>query len=277
MAWTEILRFSKVNRNGLFCQSIYHVLLLIFVGYIYIRFSCACTEDPKDDAFSCFKDYSTQKLNLDRSERQLYSGTDVETLRAFCSSFISAMACISELIETCPADKYSDIEMALINFQEFETVLANLCKTEDLYEKYAQYQTCFYTRGLRSEKCFELSFNSSMTLMSSFEYLSTEEICGKLQITIDCIRRNIIQGCGHKAADLVELLVRPMVRQSNSCDIQISKETYTHQQGEEGLFPDDRDEETGPYSNSDSHNYNRFDIRLYTFFMVLLVNLQTFS
>ncbi|KAL3851859.1 hypothetical protein ACJMK2_015561 [Sinanodonta woodiana] len=187
------------------------------------------------------------------------------------------MACISELIETCPADKHSDIEMALVNFQEFETVLANLCKTEDLYEKYAQYQTCFYTRGLRSEKCFELSFNSSMNLMSSFEYLSTEEICGKLQITIDCIRSNIAQGCGRKAADLVELLVRPMVRQSNSCDIQIAKEIYTHQQGEDRPFADNGDEETKTYSNSDSNNYNRLDIRFYTFVMVIFMNSYRFS
>ncbi|KAK3581251.1 hypothetical protein CHS0354_032973 [Potamilus streckersoni] len=248
---------------------------------ISVKDAYACPQHPANEAFSCFRDYSSQKLNLDSSERQLYSGIDVEILRAFCSSFKSAMTCISQLIRTCPQNKHSDIEMALVNFQGSETVLANLCQTEDLYEKYAQYQTCFYTRGLRSQKCFQSSFNSSIHLMSSFEDLSLEDICSKLRKTKECIRLNIAQGCGQKAADLVELLINPMIRKSNHCDLHIAIQTVTPQHGRIKSFADEKNVESRTYRNNVSNSSLRPSFGTNTVIIVLfisnIITLRAFS
>ncbi|KAL3851854.1 hypothetical protein ACJMK2_015556 [Sinanodonta woodiana] len=272
MQWNIITCCSEMIWNGLCCMSLYHVWFLLLLGINGAKDVYACPQQPANEAFSCFRDYSSQKLNLDSSERQLYSGVDVEILRAFCSSFKSAMTCISELIRTCPEDKHSDIELALVNFQGSETVLANLCQTEELYEKYAQYQSCFYTRGLRSQKCFQSSFNSSIHLMSSFEDLSLEDTCSKLRKTKECIRLNIARDCGQKAADLVELLINPMIRKSNRCDLHIPIQTVAPQHGQVKSFADKKNMESRTYSNTGSSSSLRPSFATNTIIIVLFIS-----
>ncbi|KAL5013468.1 hypothetical protein ScPMuIL_007738 [Solemya velum] len=184
---------------------------------------CGCPSNVQQKAFSCFRDYSTQLLNMHKSSRKLFSGVDVETLRAFCSSYISAMDCIAVLKSNCPEDVHSDIDFTLINVEGAYKELSELCHDDNIYEIYARHQTCFREEGDMSEWCYKQNMNISIRFMSKIDNRALEELCGDINKVQACIKPNIESKCGPEAVKLVEILVKPMIRGSTQCDYRVEQ------------------------------------------------------
>ncbi|CAG2253797.1 unnamed protein product [Mytilus edulis] len=79
--------------------------------------------------------------------------------------------------------------------------------------------TCFLTSGSYSERCFEDTMNTSVRLMSRFDDKSLPQLCRDFRKTLNCIQTKIKRRCNDEAAALVPVLVKPMVRRSNLCDL----------------------------------------------------------
>lgn len=184
--------------------------------------SCSDTEMLKKEAVACFRSYGTQKTYVDRSEQRLFSGIDIETLRAYCSSYLEAIQCVSKLVTGCPSSAQSQVEEALVSYNGIQEELTDLCRTQNLYELYAQYMTCYAERGQKSDWCFESKLNNSML---SIYKLPSPEFCGRIQEATYCIQNNIRQECGEKAAELVHLLVKPTVFGSSHCKYDVQENT----------------------------------------------------
>ncbi|KAH3876442.1 hypothetical protein DPMN_000284 [Dreissena polymorpha] len=161
----------------------------------------------------CFREYSIQKVFVDRSERRLFSGIDIEILRAYCSAYLDAYSCVRQLMQSCPSSHHADIKTAVTPFAD-EHELTELCKTHRLYELYAQYMMCFSDRGKKSDWCFDKEINSSVMHLHQVE---VQELCNRLVSVTRCIESNIRLGCGEQAAELVHLLVKPTVPGSGQC------------------------------------------------------------
>ncbi|XP_052073386.1 uncharacterized protein LOC127711389 [Mytilus californianus] len=178
-----------------------------------------CPSNVQREAFSCFAGYSTQLLNMQKSSETLFTGVDVELLRAFCSSYIQSMTCVDTLKKKCPSTLHEKIEVTLFHFEGAREELSELCKDDALYEVYARHMTCFLTSGSYSERCFEDTMNTSVRLMSRFDDKSLPQLCRDFRKTLNCIQTKIKRRCNEEAAGLVPILVKPMVRRSNLCDL----------------------------------------------------------
>ncbi|KAH3876441.1 uncharacterized protein LOC127868696 [Dreissena polymorpha] len=169
----------------------------------------------------CFREYSIQKVYVDRSERRLFSGIDIEILRAYCSAYLDAYSCVRQLMQSCPTSHHKDIKTALASFAD-DPELTELCKTHRLYELYAQYMMCFSDRGKKSDWCFDKEINSSV--MHVYQ-VKVQELCNRMVSVTRCIESNIRLGCGEQAAELVHLLVKPTVPGSGQCVYPLNPET----------------------------------------------------
>ncbi|XP_061195418.1 uncharacterized protein LOC133203665 [Saccostrea echinata] len=209
----------------------YHLILLFFTltgslgaDYLY------CPSPVQKYAFECFTDYNTQMLNMKKSSATLLSGVDVEILRAFCSSYNTAMACIRNMKELCPMSLHRKIEATQMNLEGAQSELSALCSDDSIYERYARYMTCFREFGPYSESCFKRKMNSKIRLMQWINEDDIFQLCRDLARTLDCITSTITIECGPEAAQLVPVLVKPMVKKSTKCDMistTISEETQT--------------------------------------------------
>lgn len=176
-----------------------------------------CPENLRQTTTACFNNYGTQKSFVDRSEQRLFSGIDIEILRAYCSSYIEATLCIQRLKNDCPTSAENEIRMAINNYTglQGEGELQNLCRTKSLYELYAQHMNCYAQRGKMSDLCFD---RSNVAGVYSSQW-AKEEICRRLQNATLCIENIIYKGCGEEAKELVHLLVRATVRGSRDCAV----------------------------------------------------------
>ncbi|KAK3101399.1 hypothetical protein FSP39_003246 [Pinctada imbricata] len=177
-----------------------------------------CPSNPQRSAFSCFTEYNTQLLNMQKSRGTLFSGVDVEILRAFCSSYNRAMNCIRRLKSNCPENEQRRIDVTLYNLEGARNELSELCGDDKIYEIYARHMTCFQSAGPYSEQCFEDIMNTTIRLMKRIDDKGLHQLCNDLHLTLRCIRSNIDLNCGKEAASLVNVLVKPMVRRSTKCD-----------------------------------------------------------
>ncbi|XP_045164340.2 uncharacterized protein LOC123528584 [Mercenaria mercenaria] len=182
---------------------------------------CPDVETLKSDAEACFRPYSTQKLYLDRNDQKLFSGIDIEILRAYCSSYLKAMQCVSKLLKDCPQSSQKQVEEAIVNYNGIQEELTDLCTTQRLYELYAQYMTCYSTRGQKSEWCYKSKLNNTVPNIYT---QPTEQFCRRVQEATFCIENNIRQGCGEQAKELVHLLVTPTISGSAQCKYNIVEE-----------------------------------------------------
>ncbi|XP_064606869.1 uncharacterized protein LOC135471534 [Liolophura sinensis] len=199
--------------------SSYLVGMLCFIQAIPVVYG-QCPKRVQDHANACMADYSTQFQNMQSDRRKLFSGMDVEPLRAFCSGYKQSMACIEVLKRNCSnnsQEAYPKIDTALLNLKGARTALTDLCKDDNLYEVYARFRTCFVTEGPASEYCFTRIMNVSIQLLTTLDYKSTDELCSDMRQVMQCIKSNIELHCGMEASTIVEKLVRPMVRGSSQC------------------------------------------------------------
>ncbi|XP_041377925.1 uncharacterized protein LOC121390219 [Gigantopelta aegis] len=71
--------------------------------------------------------------------------------------------------------------------------------------------------------------------MSNIDHKSVDELCSNVKKILDCIKPNIVRKCGSKAAKLVEVLVKPMIKGSTQCDYNIVKTKTTKTPSESTL------------------------------------------
>ncbi|KAH3876424.1 uncharacterized protein LOC127868688 isoform X2 [Dreissena polymorpha] len=214
-------RKNKVTLKSLctFCRI---NVFLIAVCLLPICAALCPTSDRVQAATQeCFREYSIQKVYVDRGERRLYSGVDIEILRAYCSAYLDAFNCVRQLLQSCPTSHHKDIKAALTPFAD-DPELTELCKTHRLYELYAQYMICFSDRGKKSDWCFDKEISSSV--MHVYQ-VDVQELCNRMLSVTRCIESNIRLGCGEQAADLVHLLVKPTVPGSGQCVYPLYPET----------------------------------------------------
>lgn len=211
------LRFFENFTNTL---KLSWIIEWIFIMQVFpCCFGNSCPSNVQREAFSCFSGYSTQLLNMQKSTETLFTGVDVELLRAFCSSYVQSMNCIEDLKVSCPLNLHTKIDITLINFDGAKDELEELCRDDALYEVYARHMTCFLNYGSYSERCFEDTMNTTVRLMKRIDDKSLPQLCGDFRKVLNCIRSNIERSCGQEAANLVPVLVKPMVRRSNLCDL----------------------------------------------------------
>ncbi|KAH3876431.1 hypothetical protein DPMN_000271 [Dreissena polymorpha] len=103
------------------------------------QYGCCAAQCPTSDRVKattqeCLREYSIQKVYVDRSERRLYSGVDIEILRAYCSAYLEAFNCVRQLLQSCPTSHHADLKTALAPFAD-DPELTELCKTHRLYER----------------------------------------------------------------------------------------------------------------------------------------------
>ncbi|XP_062582675.1 uncharacterized protein LOC134244425 [Saccostrea cucullata] len=79
--------------------------------------------------------------------------------------------------------------------------------------------TCFQEFGPHSESCFKREMNSQLRLMQWISEDDIYQLCSDLAQTLDCITSTITIECGPEAAQLVPVLVKPMVKKSSKCDV----------------------------------------------------------
>ncbi|XP_062611517.1 uncharacterized protein LOC134273326 [Saccostrea cucullata] len=178
-----------------------------------------CPSPVQKYAFECFTDYNTQMLNMKKSSATLLSGVDVEILRAFCSSYNTAVACIGNIKEVCPKSLHRKIEATQMNLEGAHSELSELCSDDSIYERYARYMACFREFGPYSESCFKREMKSQLRLMQWISEDDIYQLCSDLAQTLDCITSTITIECGPEAAQLVPVLVKPMVKKSSKCDV----------------------------------------------------------
>ncbi|XP_048743894.1 uncharacterized protein LOC125657249 [Ostrea edulis] len=178
-----------------------------------------CPSPVQKYAFQCFTSYNTQMLNMIKSSATLFSGVDVEILRAFCSSYNQAMDCIENMKRLCPVSLHRKIEVTQMNLEGAKPELSALCNDDNIYERYARHMTCFREYGAYSERCFEKEMNSTIRLMQWISEDDFYQLCSDLSRTLDCIKSKIARTCGPEAVQLVPILVKPMVRKSTKCDV----------------------------------------------------------
>ncbi|KAK6175325.1 hypothetical protein SNE40_013813 [Patella caerulea] len=206
---------------------IFKLLLLSVIISVIPAVSATCPRDVTATAYGCFTSYSRNLQNMESSRRQLCCGVDVETLRAFCSSYVQAMSCIRRLKSDCPESYHSKIDVPLVNLEGAHEGLHDLCSDDFLYERYARYQSCFMLEGDESEYCFHKNLNTSIRILSKIDK-TTHQLCTDMKKVVKCITYNINLKCGPRAAELVELLVKPMVRHSAQCNYHIDTETTSN-------------------------------------------------
>ncbi|XP_060072771.1 uncharacterized protein LOC132552601 [Ylistrum balloti] len=195
------------------------VALTVFVTiFMFCVTDGLCPSKLKMHSFSCFGDYNTQFLNMQKSQRTLFSGVDVELLRAFCSAYLSAMTCINQLRTECGKDHHHVIEGPLINLNGATDELSFMCKNDDIYEVYARHMSCYMSHGSYSERCFHDVMNTTSRFLKRLNWKSLDDLCSDLSQVLLCIKGNIGQSCGQEAASLMDVLAKPMVRSSTMCD-----------------------------------------------------------
>lgn len=182
---------------------------------------CTDIHALKNDAAACFRPYNTQKHNVDRSDQKLFSGINIEILRAYCSSYLDAMQCVSRLLTGCPASSQREVEETLVSYNGIQEELTDLCTTQRLYELYSQHMGCFSSRGEKSEWCYKSKLNNTVQNIYS---TPSEEFCSQVRDATFCIENNIRQGCGEQAKELVHLLVKPTISGSAQCKYNIVQE-----------------------------------------------------
>lgn len=106
-----------------------------------------------------------------------------------------------------------------MNLQGAKPEVSALCTDDNIYERYARHMTCLREYGAYSERCFRDGMNSSIRLMQWISEDDIYQLCSDLNRTVDCITSKIGRWCGPEAAQLIPILVKPMVRKSTKCDV----------------------------------------------------------
>lgn len=228
---------------------------------------CSDTTMLKKEALSCFRAYDTQKIYVDRSDQRLFSGIDIETLRAYCSSYREAIMCVSKLVSSCPKTAQQQVEEALVNYNGIQEELTDLCTTQKLYELYAQYMNCYAERGQKSDWCYESKLNNSI---QNIYKPPTPEFCSLMEEATSCIENNIRSACGEQATELVHLLVKPTVPGSAHCKYNIIQENTPQTMKTEGGNGGRKNHQNERATSSDTKN-SQLSTVLHSSNIVLLV------
>lgn len=203
---------------------------LFVVAMQVLMVGSSCPRDVSTLAHTCFTSYSREYQNMQASPKRLCCGVDVETLRAFCSSYMHGMDCISDLKKRCPESKHGTIEEAMTNLHGAEEALKSLCSDDTNIEVYARFQSCFTRTGPTSEVCFQRHLNTSIQFMPNMDAKHMAEFCSDMRGAVRCIQDNVRKTCGEDAAKLATTLVKPMVRQSTKCDYNVVTKTPSSRQ-----------------------------------------------
>ncbi|KAL4227107.1 hypothetical protein ACF0H5_015080 [Mactra antiquata] len=182
---------------------------------------CLDADTLKSAALDCFQDYNLYKLNVDHSDYRLFSGIDIEILRAYCTSYTGALQCVSNLVKSCPKSTQIKLEEELNKQKNIQEELTELCTTQRLYELYAQYMSCYTAKGRKTNWCYESKLNKSDHNLHQYP---TENFCIRVQETAHCIETAIRQSCGEQAAELVHLLVKSSISGSAYCKYNVMHE-----------------------------------------------------
>ncbi|KAK3103521.1 hypothetical protein FSP39_019833 [Pinctada imbricata] len=177
-----------------------------------------CPGNVKVAASTCFANYKQHYVNIQKRENTLFTGVDVEILRSFCSSYIDAMKCITDLKSRCASNSKFQINSTLADFDVAVDELSSLCLNDVVYEVYARHRTCFEMNKAYSMRCFDNIMNTSVRLLRRIDHKPLDEFCGDMKKLLSCIGNNIERNCNREAASLVEKLVKPMIRRSSQCD-----------------------------------------------------------
>ncbi|KAL8606677.1 hypothetical protein ACOMHN_055352 [Nucella lapillus] len=172
-------------------------------------------------AHACFTEFSREYQNMKNSPKLLCCGLDVETLRAFCSSYMRAASCIEDLMTQC--EDPAAIGHALTNLQGARPALHAMCSDDTLIERYARHQSCIAQAGPTTLQCIRryLNTSSNVRLLANVRTHHTAEFCRSMALTMQCVHRNVGQQCGHRVSQLVAILVHPMIRYSTTCDLSL--------------------------------------------------------
>ncbi|GFO44159.1 hypothetical protein PoB_007066400 [Plakobranchus ocellatus] len=189
-----------------------------------------CPSDLSTEARDCFSTYNVKAQSMQRSPLKLCCGVDVETLRAFCHSYIKGMRCVHILRSSCPAENHYMIDNGLVDLRGAEKALNSLCVNDSIIEQYAQYQGCLTYAGSGSEACFATHLLDNRDATDNIRFLSTvntdnmDEFCRKMKATVTCVQSNVRRVCGQgrqQAVKLASILVKLMVRHSTDCDYEV--------------------------------------------------------
>ncbi|XP_070193403.1 uncharacterized protein [Littorina saxatilis] len=216
--------------------------LLVVTWQAALGARSSCT-GVRDEAGACFTDYSREFHNMQTpGSKRLCCGVDVETLRAFCSSYMKAMQCIEGLKERCPGDK-NRIQEAMRNLKGAETALDSLCANDRIFEVYARHQNCITRAAPTTETCFRRHLNTSdsVRLLTNFDSRPLSDFCRDMRGTLQCIQKNVNNQCGEEASVLASKLVKPMIRQSTKCDYNVVTQPPISRQGHGQPSPSSQD------------------------------------
>ncbi|XP_012939847.1 uncharacterized protein LOC101845704 [Aplysia californica] len=200
------------------------ISLGILLSVVLTAVHGACPGDVSTSAHSCFTSYSFHFENMRSSPEKLCCGVDVETLRAFCHSYVKAISCLSTLRRACPPDTHHLIDSVLVNLDGAQEGLHDLCADDSIIESYAMYQTCFRSTGYSSERCFQVHMNESnqhIKFLSNVNTKRKDKFCSGMRNVVECVQNTVRGRCGEGAAKLAAILVKPMVRQSTDCDYSV--------------------------------------------------------
>lgn len=209
---------TNIRSRARFLRSGQAILPFVLSIFMFCAVDGMCPSKLKMRSFSCFGDYNTQFLNMQKSQRTLFSGVDVELLRAFCSAYMSAMSCINQLRTDCGEDHHVVINKPLVNLHGATDELSYMCQNDDIYEVYARHMSCYMSHGSYSERCFNDVMNTTSRFLKRLEWTSLDDFCRDLSQMLQCIKVNIGRSCGQEAANLMDILAKPMVRSSTMCD-----------------------------------------------------------
>ncbi|XP_076439271.1 uncharacterized protein LOC143278125 [Babylonia areolata] len=197
------------------------VLVLLGLSCQVMEVGSACPSDVTMAAHACFTEFSREYQNVKHSPKLLCCGVDVETLRAFCSSYMRADSCIADLKAQC--EDPTAIRQALTNLQGARAALRALCADDTVIERYARHQSCITQAGPTTLQCIRRHLNTSdnVRLLASIQTLEAMEFCRAMRGTMECVQRNVGRQCGQRASQLAAILVLPMVRYSTSCHLAV--------------------------------------------------------
>lgn len=178
-----------------------------------------CPSDVQTYASDCFSHYKTQLKHMQKTDRTLFSGVDVENLRSLCSSYKGAILCIQSLHNECPPEKHDQIDISqILSFDGSQTDLSEICKDDTILEVYARNQNCFIIHGQYSEQCFLRDMDLNISSINDVINKPINKFCSDMKGLNSCISTNILLKCGKEAESLVHILIQASIKRSSECE-----------------------------------------------------------
>lgn len=178
-----------------------------------------CPNKLQEAVKHCLAGYDSYSQNMIGHPTSLMYGTDVEVIRMLCSHYKHSMLCVDFLKTDCKSDPPATREIDRLTVNVL--YLKDMCMKSDFYEMYAMNQHCFKRVDKQSAQCYRQFEKQTETMLpgalAGIE-AAAKSTCQYYDRLTNCIK-NVLErsGCGVRAPDLVDYLVRPAVRVGKVC------------------------------------------------------------